>query len=74
MELPHEAEFSIPELCRCRFTELCEPEFREVYVTIGRPIKGAEDVQKSAFTGTRIANDCDQFPFLHLKGQVLKER
>src|ERR1051326_1011297 len=73
MELPDKPDLAVAELGRSLVGKRLQLDFGAVYFTCRRPIKRAQDVQKCAFPGARLADDADHLALSYLKRQVFKE-
>ena len=73
MELPDKSKLPAAEFRCIFFRKMTQFKLGEVYVTFGSAIKRSEYVEQGTFARTRLANNGQHLPDLHLQGQLLKE-
>ena len=73
VELPDEAYFAVTKCSSVILRERTQSQVGAVYVTCGRPIKSAEDVQQGTLSSPRLADDREHLAFGHMERQVFKE-
>lgn len=68
VKLPYKAEFPIAKIRGSIICQFARLNLRAVYVTLRSTIKSSQDVQKAAFTRSRLTYDGKHFPLPHPEG------